>query len=84
MRAIVAIDRRLMRVTSGNFGDHKFCGEGVWELRIDVGAGYRVYYAIEDATMILLLAGGDKSSQSGDIRRASDCLRDWKERNDAR
>jgi putative addiction module killer protein len=45
--AKIAIVRRSNRIDQGNFGDHKFCRDGVWELRVDVGAGYRVYYAIE-------------------------------------
>jgi putative addiction module killer protein len=45
-KAISAIDRRVWRMENGNFGDHKFCRDGVWELRIDVGPGYRVYYAL--------------------------------------
>jgi putative addiction module killer protein len=44
--AKIAVVRRLTRIEQGNFGDHKFCRDGVWELRVDVGAGYRVYYAI--------------------------------------
>lgn len=47
----------------GDFGDHQFCREGVWELRIDVGAGYRVYDAIAGKEIILLLCGGDKRTQ---------------------
>lgn len=46
-RARIAILRRLDRVAGGNFGDHEFCREGVWELRVDVGAGYRVYHAVK-------------------------------------
>ena len=42
-KAAIAIDRRINRIELGNFGDHKFCRDGVWELRIDVGKGYRVY-----------------------------------------
>jgi len=45
-QAKVALIRRLARIGHGNFGDHKFCRDGVWELRVDVGAGYRVYYAL--------------------------------------
>lgn len=56
--AKVAIVRRVLRMIPGNFGDHKFCHDGVWELRIDVGAGYRIYYAIADGQIILLLCGG--------------------------
>ena len=44
--AKIAVVRRVSRIELGNFGDHKFCRDGIWELRIDVGAGYRVYYAI--------------------------------------
>ena len=68
------------RVLLGNLGDHKFCVDGVWELRIDVGAGYRVYYANEEGLVILLLGGGDKDSQQADIQRATDCWKDWKGR----
>lgn len=58
----------------------KFCRDGVWELRIDVGPGYRVYYAIEEATVVLLLCGGDKRSQSADIDRACAYWLDWQRR----
>ena len=53
--ARIAVDRRVNRIELGNFGDHKFCRDGVWELRIDVGAGYRVYYAVADKEVVLLL-----------------------------
>ena len=62
--------KRVNRVEGGNFGDHKFCREGVWELRIDQGAGYRVYYALASNVVVLLLCGGDKGSQDADIERA--------------
>lgn len=68
--ASVAIARRVNRLGSGNFGDHSYCREGVWELRIDVGAGYRVYYAIAGRAVVMLLGGGDKRSQAADIDRA--------------
>lgn len=80
MRARVAILRRFERVRLGNFGDHKFCRDGVWELRIDVGAGYRVYYARAGQTIVLLLCGGDKRTQSADIIRAADYWQDWRRR----
>jgi putative addiction module killer protein len=83
-RARLAIDRRLSRLESGNFGDHKFCMDGVWELRIDVGPGYRVYYGIDSGQIILLLSGGDKGSQTADIQNAAEYWRDWKERTDER
>ena len=77
LKAKMAIDRRIARLENGNFGDHKFCRDGVWELRIDVGPGYRVYYTLAAATLILLLCGGDKRTQSADIDRACDY---WKRR----
>lgn len=78
--AKVQIVRRVNRLELGNFGDHRFCRDGVWELRIDVGAGYRVYYAQAGAQLVLLLAGGDKGSQDADIGRAVRYWQDWKER----
>ncbi|MFC5865416.1 type II toxin-antitoxin system RelE/ParE family toxin [Acidicapsa dinghuensis] len=77
----IAVDRRVNRVEFGNFGDHKFCQDGIWELRIDVGPGIRVYYAMSGAKVILLLCGGDKGSQSADIDKACDYWRDWQRRN---
>lgn len=69
LRAAMKITARIRRVELGNFGDSKPVGSGVSELRIDVGKGYRVYYTVRNNT-ILLLCGGDKSSQVKDIRRA--------------
>lgn len=69
----------------GNFGDHKFCRDGVWELRIDVGPGYRVYYAIAGEQVVLLLTGSDKRSQDAEIDRACEYWSDWQGRaNDER
>jgi putative addiction module killer protein len=68
-----AIIRRLARIAStDNFGDHASVGEGVSELRIDVGPGYRVYYTIRDGRVAWLLGGGDKDSQVRDIKRAKE------------
>ena len=78
--ARIAIDRRVNRVGLGNFGDHKFCRDGVWELRIDVGAGYRVYYAVAGKQIVLLLCGGDKRTQDSDIERACEYWQDWQRR----
>lgn len=78
--ALARITARLDRVSSGNLGDHKFVGAGVWELRIDHGPGYRVYYAIADGKVVLLLCGGDKRKQAGHIRRAIAMLEDYKAR----
>ena len=81
-KARISIDRRINRVVLSNFGDHKFCRDGVWELRIDVGPGYRVYYAMAGSTVVLLLTGGDKRTQDADINRACEYWRDWQMRSD--
>ncbi len=78
-KAKLAIIRRVNRLELGNFGDHRFLRDGVCELRIDVGPGYRVYYAQAGKTIILLLCGGDKSTQSKDILLACDNWRDWQQ-----
>ena len=75
MRARVAVQRRIDRLGSGNFGDSEFCRAGVWELRIDVGPGYRAYYAKSGAAIVLLLCGGDKRTQDKDIK---DAIKHWK------
>jgi putative addiction module killer protein len=77
MKARMAVDRRVNRIELGNFGDHKFCRDGVWELRIDVGGGYRIYYAIAHGKIVLLLCGGDKRSQNADISAAVSYWQDW-------
>ncbi|HTP96765.1 MAG TPA: type II toxin-antitoxin system RelE/ParE family toxin [Burkholderiales bacterium] len=61
---------RLERLALGNFGDAKFLRDGVSELRIDWGPGYRVYFGRDGRTLIVLLCGGDKRKQGADIRRA--------------
>lgn len=70
MRAKVAVIRRVARMEMGNFGDHKFCRDGVFELRVDVGPGYRVYYALSGDQIVLLFSGGTKGTQAADIDRA--------------
>ena len=70
LRAKVAIARRIDRASVGNLGDVKSVGDGVSKMRVDVGAGYRVYFTLRNGVVIILLAGGDKSSQNADIRRA--------------
>jgi putative addiction module killer protein len=69
-QAKARIQARIDRSESGNLGDHKFVGGGVSEMRIDYGPGYRVYYTLRDNVMIVLLAGGEKSSQTQDIKIA--------------
>ncbi|WP_175171181.1 type II toxin-antitoxin system RelE/ParE family toxin [Achromobacter kerstersii] len=71
LRARARIQARIQRLRHGNPGDHRNLEKGVSELRIDVGQGYRVYYTQRrDGTLIILLAGGGKSSQQADIARA--------------
>lgn len=70
IQAKVSILRRIERVRDGNFGDHKWVGQEVSELRVPVGPGYRVYYTLQGDEMVLLLVGGDKSTQSKDIDKA--------------
>ncbi len=65
------IARRIYRLAEGNPGDVKPVGEGVSELRIDYGPGYRVYFVQDGKVVIVLLCGGDKSSQSRDIAKAN-------------
>ena len=72
--------KRVNRVEQGNFGDHKFCRDGVWELRVDVGAGYRVYYAQAGSQIVLLMGGGEKRMQDTDIERAVRHWQDWQRR----
>ncbi len=71
---------RLARVQAGNFGDCKSLRDGVMELRIDFGPGYRVYFSRQGPVLVLLLCGSDKSDQDRAIRQAVECLDDWKSR----
>ncbi len=65
---------RLDRLRNGNFGDYKQLNNYLYELRFDFGAGYRIYYTIQNQTIILLINGGDKKSQSKDIKHANEIL----------
>jgi putative addiction module killer protein len=73
------IDMRIRRLANGNPGDVRPVGKSVSELRIDSGPGYRIYYATKGDELILLLAGGDKSTQARDIETALALWKDWKE-----
>lgn len=73
------IDIRVRRLSLGNAGDAKPVGGGVSELRIDYGPGYRVYFVQRGSILIVLLAGGDKSTQAQDIRRAKTLARNLEE-----
>lgn len=77
LRMQATVDARLTRIRAGNFGDCKPVGGGVFELRIALGPGLRVYYGLHGQKIVVLLGGGDKSSQSRDIRRAQELWRQW-------
>lgn len=79
-QARARIEVRLARLTAGNFGDCKPLRDSVWELKIDWGSGYRVYYGQVDKAIVLLLCGGDKRTQDADIERAVDYFKDFKRR----
>ncbi|MGR6980212.1 type II toxin-antitoxin system RelE/ParE family toxin [Testudinibacter sp. P27/CKL/0425] len=77
--AVALITRRLDRIKLGNFGDHKFLGGGIYEMRIDTGKGYRIYYAREGEITYLLICGGDKTSQQHDIDLAKQLWAEYKQ-----
>ncbi|MBW7920527.1 MAG: type II toxin-antitoxin system RelE/ParE family toxin [Rubellimicrobium sp.] len=77
-RAVVRITLRLDRLAADNFGDVAPAGSGVSELRIDYGPGYRVYFIRSDEVLVILLCGGDKSSQDRDIRKAQALAAQWR------
>jgi putative addiction module killer protein len=79
-RTQAKIATRINRLAAGNFGDCKSLRQGLCELRIDWGPGYRVYYALINKVSVLLLCGGEKRKQSSDIGRALAYLKDYKER----
>ncbi|MFM6063238.1 MAG: type II toxin-antitoxin system RelE/ParE family toxin [Microcystis panniformis] len=72
------ISKRLDRVRMGNLGDYRSVGGGVFELRIDYGPGYRIYFGQVGTTIVLLLCGGDKGTQIKDIRQAQEYWRDYR------
>jgi len=77
LQARLRIDTRIRRVSVGNFGDVKSVGDGVSELRIDYGPGYRIYFARRGNAVVVLLAGGDKRTQRADIDVAKRLAREW-------
>jgi putative addiction module killer protein len=77
-RAVARVLTRLARVRQGGLGDFKSVGEGVCELRVDYGPGYRIYFGQEGQTLVVLLCGGDKRSQDRDIRLAKKYWREFK------
>jgi putative addiction module killer protein len=77
---VARILARLARVRRGNLGDSRSVGEGVFELRVDYGPGYRVYFAQKGQALVILLCGGDKRTQEKDIQRAKQYWHDYKQR----
>ncbi|MEN9576236.1 MAG: hypothetical protein RL514_4091 [Verrucomicrobiota bacterium] len=77
-RAVARVLARLARVRQGNLGDCKAVGEGVSELRVDYGPGYRVYFGQQGRTLVVLLCGGDKRTQARDIRLAKQFWQEFK------
>lgn len=75
-RAADAVARNIVKVSGGLFGNVESVGDGVSELKVDVGAGYRVYFVTRGQKLIVLLSGGDKSSQKRDIKRAKEIAAD--------
>jgi putative addiction module killer protein len=74
-RALVR--KRINRVRLGNLGRNRSLGDGVWELKIDFGPGYRVYYGEDGPRIVVLICGGDKGSQDRDIAKAKEYWRDY-------
>ena len=83
-KAEARIAARIARLAAGNFGDCKPLASGVWELRVDWGPGYRIYYSRVGRTRVLLLCGGDKRSQAADINRAIGYWNDYQQRTEKR
>lgn len=78
-RARAKVQAPVARLSAGNPGDVKPVGAGISELRIDYGPGYRVYYMQRRSVVIVLLCGGDKSTQAADIKLAHAIAKDWME-----
>ena len=85
LQAQARILTRLRRIALGNLGDHEGVGEGVSELRLRFGPGYRIYYGMDGREIVVLLGGGTKQRQNRDVRDAQARWRDYrKRRRDAR
>ena len=77
--AVARIDARLTRVTVGNLGEVRNLGSGLLEMRIHYGPGYRIYFIREGRSVIMLISGGDKSTQQSDIARARALAEEWRQ-----
>ncbi|EPT5086688.1 type II toxin-antitoxin system RelE/ParE family toxin [Salmonella enterica subsp. enterica] len=80
-KAVMRILARIERMSEGNFGDAEPVGEGISEARIHYGPGYRVYFMQRGDRLVILLCGGDKSTQKKDIRQAKDIAHQWRSEN---
>jgi putative addiction module killer protein len=80
IKTATVLDRHVQRMGQGNFGDSEPVGDGISELKINYGSGFRVYYRIVEDAIILLLMGGNKSTQSSDILKAKENWKDYKAR----
>lgn len=78
--AKVHVLRRIQRAALGNFGDQRGLGDGLFELRINHGPGYRVYYTQDGNAIVVLLCAGDKRTQTADIQRAKEYRADYERR----
>ena len=78
-QAVLRIDARIRRLSLGNLGDSKSLRDGISELRIDYGPGYRVYFIRRGTLVVVLLAGGDKSTQDADIKWAIVIAKEWRD-----
>ena len=74
----IRVQSRLTRLLENNFGDHKKIDNEISELRFKFGSGYRIYYTEIDSIIVLLINGGDKSTQSKDILKAKSILQEWR------
>lgn len=77
-QAVAKINTRIRRVSLGNLGDVRPVGDGVSEMRIHFGPGYRLYFISQGRQVVILLCGGDKGSQRGDIERAKQVAAEWR------
>lgn len=77
-RAKLKIAERIARIASGHLGDVKSVGGGVSEARLHIGKGYRLYFIKRGGELVIMLAGGDKSSQERDIKRARELAEEWR------
>ncbi len=75
------IQSRINRVKLGNLGDYKSLGNGILELRLDFGSGYRIYFGFDGSRIIVLLCGGDKKTQTKDIKKAQQYWRNYNDKN---